>query len=127
MRCDRAAATCTLTRRHLLGSETYRVRIPPDARAVVRVTPRKSRSAPSTFLELVNASERTFLIEYEWSGAGAHATAAATRLNAFLAGEGGPVIEEVEGSTWPAWALLTFLVAVGVGSMVAWRASRSSG
>lgn len=125
--CDRAAATCTLTRRHLVGSETYQVRIPPEARAVVRVTPRKNRSAPRTFLELVNASERTFLIEYEWSGAEAHASAAATRLNAFLAGEAGPVIEEVEGSDWPTYALLAFLVALGVGSMVAWRSRRSSG
>jgi hypothetical protein len=125
--CNRAAATCTLTRRHLVGSETYQVRIPPDGRAVVRVIPRKSRSAPRTFLEFVNASERTFLIEYEWSEAGAHASAAARRLNAFLAGEGGTVIEEVEGSDWPAWGLVTFLVTLGGGSMVAWRSNRSSG
>jgi hypothetical protein len=125
MTCDRAAAACTLTRRHLVGSETYQVRIPIDARAVVRVTPRKSRSAPRTFLEFVNASERTFLIEYEWSGAGAHASVAARRLNAFLAGEAGTVIEEVEGSDWPARGLLTLLVALGVGSVVAWRSRRS--
>ena len=125
MTCDRAAAQCSVTRRHLVGSETYPVRIPSDARAVVRMTPRKSRSAPRTLLEFVNVSERTFLIEYEWSGAGARASAAATRLNAFLAGEAGGVIEEVEGSAWPAWGLLTFLVALAVGSLVAWRARRS--
>jgi len=125
MTCDRAAAACTLTRRHLVGSETYRVRIPSGARAAVRVTPRKNRSAPRTFLEFVDASERIFLIEYEWNDAGRRASAAAARLNAFLAGDAGPVIEEVEGSTGPAWGLLTFLLALGVGSMVAWRARRS--
>lgn len=125
MTCDRVAAACTLTRRHLVGSETYQVRIPSGALAVARVTPRKSRSAPSTFLEFVNGAERTFLIEYEWNGAGGRASAAATRLNAFLGGEAGPVIEEVEGSDWPAWGLLTFLLALGLGSMVAWRWRRS--
>lgn len=124
--CARAAGSCTLTRRHLAGSETYEVRIPPGARAVVRVIPRKRRSAPRTFLELVNASERTFLIEYEWNGSEVRATAAAARLNAFLSGEAGTRIEEVEGSDWPAWGLLIFLVVAGVGSMVAWRSSRSS-
>jgi len=123
--CDRPAASCTLTRRHLVGSESYQVRIPVDARAVVRVTPWKRRSAPRTFLEFVNASERTFLIEYEWSGAGDHASAAARRLNAFLAGETGTVIEEVEGSEWPAWGLLAFLITLSVASVVALRSRRS--
>jgi hypothetical protein len=125
MTCDRPAARCSVTRRHLVGSETYQVRIPADARAVVRVTPRKSRSTPRTFLELVNGSGRTFLIEYEWSGAGARASAAAARLNAFLEGKAGVVSEEVEGSGWPAWGILTFVVALAVGSMLAWRSRRS--
>ena len=125
MRCDRAAAACTLTRRHLVGSETYQVRIPSGARAVVRVTPRKNRSAPRTFFEFVNASERTFLIEYERNEAEERASAAAARMNAFIAGEAGAVIEEREGSDWPAWGLLTVLLALGVGSMVAWRSRRS--
>ena len=125
MTCERAAARCSVRRRHFVGSETYQIPIPADARAVVRVTPRKSRSAPRTYLEFVNASERTFLIEYERSGAGVRASAAATRLNAFLAGEAGAVIEEVEGSDWPAWGLLTFVVALAVGSLVAWRSRHS--
>lgn len=124
--CERAAERCSVTRRHLVGSETYQVRIPADARAAVRVTPHKSRSRPNTFLEFVSASQRTFLIQYEWSGAGARASAAATRLNAFLAGEAGAVIEEVEGSGFPAWALLTLVVALALGSMAACRSRRSS-
>lgn len=119
--CERSASECAVTRGHLVGSERFRVPIPADARAEVRTTPRKNRAAPRIFLELVNTSERRFLIEYEWGDAEGRATGAAARLNAFLADRGGDVFREVEASRWPVWSLLAFLVTLTGLAAVAWR------
>jgi hypothetical protein len=64
-------------------------------------------------------------MEYEGGNAGARANAAAARLNAFLDGEGRPVLEEVEGSARAAWVLLIFLATVALGgTAVAYRRLR---
>ncbi len=125
--CERGAMRCAVTRAHLVGSERFEFRIPADARAEVRVTPRKNRAAPRTFLELVNPTGRRFLIEYEWGDAEGRAASAAARLNAFLTGEGGEVIREVEGSRGPVWGILTFLITLTGLSVVAWRSRTASG
>jgi len=124
--CERDTSQCAVTRWHLVASERFRVPIPAEARAEVRTTPRKNRAAPRVFLELVNTTERRFLIEYEWGDAEGRATGAATRLNAFLAGRGGNVFREVEGSRWSVWGLLTFLVTLTGLAVVAWRRSVGS-
>ena len=113
MVCDRTAAVCALTRHHLTGGEeTYRVPFGAGARAEVQVTPWRTKAPSRTYLELVVAEERTFLIEYGGDRAGDRASGAATRLNAFLGGEGGAVLEEVEGSARSTWATLAFVGAV---------------
>ena len=119
--CERGAMQCLVTRWHLVGSERFQLQIPGDARAEVRTTPRKNRAAPRIFLELVNATERQFLIEYEWGDAKGRAMGAAARLNTFVAGQGGDVFREVEGSRWPVWGLLAFLVTLTGLAVVAWR------
>lgn len=123
MVCDRASAACALTRHHLTGSEeTYQVPVPAGARAEVRVTPWRTKAKSRTYLELVAAEERTFLIEYGGDLAGVRASEAATRLNAFLAGQGGPEIEVREGSARSTWATLALVGAVIVGGVAAARA-----
>ncbi|HET9454643.1 MAG TPA: hypothetical protein VFO66_10205 [Gemmatimonadaceae bacterium] len=124
MTCSRGTANCALTRSHLAGSETYGIGIPPGARAEVRVTARKSRSAPRTHLELVNDAERTFLIQYEGDGAHDRAAAAATRLNAFLEGQGNPVLEELEGEGRPSWALIAAIFVFAAAIFAVAAASR---
>lgn len=125
MTCSRATATCVVIRRHVAGSEAYRIEIPAGARAEVLVTARKSRSAPRTYLELVNDAARTFLVQYEGDGAHDRAAAAARRLNAFLEGQGSPVLEELEGKGRPSWALIVAVLAFAAAVLAVMAASRS--
>ena len=114
--CMRSTASCAIVRERLGGDLAYRVAVSPNTRAIVETT-RPRRGSPRVYLEFEADGKRTFLVEYQGTDARGRASAAAARLNAFLAGAGAPVLEETVGSPAVTWGLagVVVILLAGIG------------
>jgi hypothetical protein len=112
--CERTTATppvvCILERARTTGTQRWQVPLGPDARAVVRIMPRR-RGYGRVLLYLESAaSKAVFAAEFEGAGAAVEAEAAAAQLNRTLSAAG-PAVGRIEVSPppifrWAAWSAL---------------------